>query len=196
MEPTKIFPVTNGCAANGGGLWPAPPMKIQEGDNVNAYVRFGAYNKDFYTEAFAKDVKTRQGTDSFETVIRRHSKPNGSKGLARELDDGKAMYLYGGRQALVEAFAAIENRVGNFVLKPASGKQLAVFHGKVNAMGKTKRILMITNTTNPPPADVRDRRLKIDLYGYQTHAPGRSHWGFYNLLDLAGLDKLVRAIPD
>jgi hypothetical protein len=171
--------------------------EIQEGDNVKAYLRFASYNKDFYNEVFAKGVKAKQGTDSFEAVLRRHSKANGSKGLARSLEDGKAMYLYGGRQALVDEFAAIQKRVGDFVLKPAGGKSLAVFHGKVNAMGKTKRILMITNTTNPPPADVRDLRLKIDLGGgYQTPGPGKGNWGFYNLLDLNGLDRLVRAIPD
>jgi hypothetical protein len=164
---------------------------------VKAYLRFASYNKDFYDEVFAKDVKARQGTDSFEAVLRRNSKRNGSKGLAKDIEDGKAMYLYGGRQALIDEFATIENRVGKFVLKPASGKSLAVFHGKVNAMGKTKRILMITNTTNPPPADVRDRRLKIDLGGrYQTPSPGKANWGFYNMLDLSGLRQLVREIPD
>jgi hypothetical protein len=164
---------------------------------VKAYLRFASYNKDFYDEVFAKDVKARQGTDSFEAVLRRHSKLNGSKGLAKNIEDGKAMYLYGGRQALLDQFAAIENRVGDFVLKPAIGKSLAVFHGKVNATGKTKRILMITNTTNPPPADVRDRRLKVDLGDwYQGSAPGRNHWGFYNILNLGGLRQLVRAIPD
>jgi hypothetical protein len=40
---------------------------------VNAYVRFGSYNKDFYAEDFAKDVKAKQGTDTFEAVVRRHS---------------------------------------------------------------------------------------------------------------------------
>ena len=65
---------------------------------MNAYVQFKSYNKDFYAEDFAKDVKAKQGTDSFETVVRRHSK-RGSKGLAKDLEDGKAIYLYGGRKA-------------------------------------------------------------------------------------------------
>jgi hypothetical protein len=164
---------------------------------VNAYVKVGSYNKDFYTEDFAKDVKAKQGTDSFSAVLRRHSKRDGSKGLTRQLEDGKAMYLYGGRKALLAEFEAVRNSDKNLVLKPANGKTLAVFHGKVSAMGKTKRILMITNTTNPPPADVRDRRLKVDLgNGYQTPAPGRGHWGFYNVLDLPGLDQIVQEIPD
>lgn len=164
---------------------------------MNAYVRFGTYNKDFYAEAFAKEVKEKQGTDSFDAILRRHSKADGSRGLARNLEDGKAMYLYGGRKALVNEFAAAQNSVKNFVLKPASGKTLAVFHGKVSAMGKTKRILMITNTTNPPSADVRERRLKVDLGNpYQTPGPGRGNWGFYNVLDLRGLDRIVREIPE
>ena len=163
---------------------------------MNAYVQFKSYNKDFYAEDFAKDVKAKQGTDSFETVVRRHSK-RGSTRLAKDLEDGKAIYLYGGRKALVREFTALKDNVGDFVLKPATGKTLAIFHGKVNAMGKTKRILMIANTTNPPPADVSSRRLKVDLGDlYQTPGPGRGNWGYYNRLDLRGLDRIVHGIPD
>jgi hypothetical protein len=167
---------------------------------VNAYVQFKPYNKDFYAEDFATGVKADQGTNSFELVLKRAGTRDGSKGLKKTLADGHAMYLYGGRKALVREFAAFRASAGNFVLTPASGKNLAVFHGKVDASGKTKRILMIANTsgpTTPPPSALNDRRLKVDLPDYQTQtAPGRGHWGFYNRLDLPGLDRIVRAIPD
>jgi hypothetical protein len=168
---------------------------------VNAYVQFKRDNKDFYAEAFAKGVKTDQGTNSFETVLRRAGTRDGAKGLKKTLEDGKAMYLYGGRKALVREFAAFRATAGDFVLTPASGKKLAVFHGKVDASGKTKRILMIANTsgpTTPPPSALNDRRLKEVNLGdwYQTPGPGQGNWGYYNRLDLRGLDLIVRGIPD
>ena len=167
---------------------------------MNAYVQFKRDNKDFYAEAFAKGVKTDQGTNSFETVLRRAGTRDGAKGLKKTLEDGKAMYLYGGRKALVREFAAVRQGGRDFVLTPADGKKLAVFHGKVDASGKTKRILMIANTTGPttpPPSALDARRLKIDLHDYETRTgSGTAHYGYYNYLDLLGFDELVRAIPD
>jgi predicted nucleic acid-binding Zn finger protein len=173
--------------------------EIQEGDNVNAYIRFKDYDPGFYAEAFAKGIKAEQGDNTFESVLRRASASDGTRKIKKTLADGKAMYLYGGRKALVREFDTCRDNIGSFVLKPATGKKLAVFHGKVSTdLGKTKRILMIANTTtNPPPAN-DGRRLKVDLgekYNPRTGS-GTGHYGFYNLLDLPGLRKLVFEIPD
>jgi hypothetical protein len=165
---------------------------------VNAYIKFKPYNKDFYTEAFAKGVKG-DGTVDFESALRLNGgKLQGGK-LTKTLEDGKAVYLYGGRKALVREFTAFKNNVGDFVLKPPDTCWLTVYHGKVTVdMNKTKRILMILSykKSSRVPLDISDRRLKVDLFEYQTAATGKANWGFYNHLDLSGLDRLVRAIPD
>ena len=108
---------------------------------MNAYVRFKDYNKDFYTDAFAKSVKG-DGTVDFESALRLHGgKLQGGK-LQKTLEDGKAMYLYGGRKALVNEFNSFKNNVGDFVLKPADTCWGSVYHDKVTVnMNKTKRIL-------------------------------------------------------
>ena len=166
---------------------------------MNGYVQFKPYNTGFYADDFAKGVKADQGTKTFLLVLQRAAGNPGKK-LKKTLEDGKAMYLYGGRKALVREFAAVRQGGRDFVLTPADGKKLAVFHGKVDASCKTKRILMIANTTGPttpPPSALDARRLKIDLHDYETRTgSGTAHYGYYNYLDLLGFDELVRAIPD
>jgi hypothetical protein len=165
---------------------------------VNAYVKFKPYDKNFYADTFAKGVKG-DGTVDFESALRLHGgKLKGGK-LQKTLEDGKAMYLYGGRKAMVREFTAFKNNVGDFVLNPPDNCYLSVYHGKITVdRNKTKRILMILSykKSSRVPLDVSDRRLIVDLYDYQTAATGRSNWGFYNHLDLSGLDRIVRAIPD
>ena len=168
---------------------------------MNGYVQFKPYDEDFYADDFAKGVKQDQGDNTFLTVLQRAADKKAPKKLEKTLKDRHAMYLYGGRKALVREFAAVRQGGHKFILTPASGKKLAVFHGRITVgLNKTKRILMIANTdgpTTPPPSTIRGRRLKVDLGdSYQTQAPGTGHYGFYNKLDLPGLDQIVREIPD
>ena len=129
---------------------------------MNAYAKFRSYNKDFYTEAFAQFVRG-DGTTAFDRPLRAHSQVeelrDGRVRYKRTLEDVKAMYLYGGRRALIRAFVAFDNTYGGIVLTPENGKYLAVFHGKVTvAKLKTKRILMIASfsTTKKPPTYLSD----------------------------------------
>jgi hypothetical protein len=168
---------------------------------VNGYVQFKPYNKDFYADDFAKGVKEDQGNNTFLLILQRAADKKAPKKLEKTLKDQHAMYLYGGRKALVREFTAIRRDGTKFILTPASGKKLAVFHGRITVgLNKTKRILMIANTsssTTPPLSVLNGRRLMVDLGdSYQTHAPGTGHHGFYNKLDLPGLDQIVHEIPD
>ena len=166
---------------------------------MNAYVKFKGYDPNFYTDAFAHAVKG-DGAISFYSALK-HS-PNGkiiNGNLEKTLKDGRAMYLYGGRKALVREFRAFRYNFGaDFVLKPADKGYLAVFHGKVTVdRNKTKRILMILSfpKTGWPPTVIDDRRLKVNLGAPYQSRENINH-GFYDRLDLAGLHRIVHDIPD
>jgi hypothetical protein len=166
---------------------------------VNAYAKFRRYNKDFHTHANATGIKG-DGSVLFDSALRVTStKEKKPKRYTKTLADGDAMYLYGGRKALVREFTGFKRAFGDFVLRPPDGYWLSVYHDKVIVdRNKTKRILMITSfrTTSYPSSDISGRRLKVPLFEYQIPAHGNSNAGFYTNLDLAGLERIVRAIPD
>ena len=166
---------------------------------MNAYIKFKPYNKDFYTDDFAKGVVMGNGTKSFESVLRLHGGTLQGGKLKKTLADQHAIYLYGGRKALVRAFTAFKNNVGDFVVKAPDTCWLTVYHGKITVgtlNNKTKRILMILSykKTSRVPLDVNDLRLRVDLYEYQNGE--KTNVGFYTHLDFAGLKRIVRALPE
>jgi hypothetical protein len=77
-------------------------------------------------EILAPQSEGGQQRDSFETVLRQHSRLN-ERGWRKEIET-EGRYVYGGLKALLTDFAAVQKRLTNFVLTPAGGKFLAVFH--------------------------------------------------------------------
>ena len=167
---------------------------------MNAYAKFLARNNDFYTQANATSIKG-DGTVSFDSRLTHNSRyEKNQKRYTATLDDGRAMYLYGGRKALVKEFTGFKQFSGDFVLRPPDGHWLSVYHDRITVdRNKTKRIVMITSfatTSRPTSNALINRRLIVPLYEYQIPAHGNSNAGFYTHLDLAGLERLVRALPD
>lgn len=165
---------------------------------MNAYIKFNPYKPDFYTDAFAHGVIKGDGTKSFASVLRQHGGKLQGRKLNKTLEDQKAIYLYGGRKALIREFRDFKRDVADFVLTPASGNYLAVFHDRITVSGnKTKRILMILSFSKAgwPPAAQDNRRLKVIL-GNDYQPRETRNYGFYTKLDFAGLENIVRELPD
>jgi hypothetical protein len=165
---------------------------------VNAYAKFEPWKQDFYTDTSAKTIKG-DGKVLFDSALRAvGTKPKGQSVRTKTLADGEAMYLYGGKKALVNEFTDFTKFFGDFVLKPPNDSYwLSVYHDRITVdMNKTKRILMITSflKTSYSHSAIIDRRLIVDLFEYQIPGP-KSNRGFYTHLDLAGLERLVRALP-
>lgn len=101
---------------------------------MQAYGWKAHIENEFYTKKNALLVKER-GTDNFDTLTN-------ARGDI-ELDCGEALFLYGGRSALLAAFKKLRKA---FILQSscANPKLLGVFAGEVTAaVLKSKRIIMI-----------------------------------------------------
>lgn len=114
---------------------------------MEAYAWVTNSENEFYEKKFAKTVKDN-GTKNFGSLTN-------SKGNIN-IDCGKALFLYGGRDAIKEAFEAVKKGNG-FVVRPNcdSPDKLGVFVATVDASIKSKKIIMIV------PAD-KDR---VDVIG-------------------------------
>ncbi len=144
---------------------------------MEAYVAFDQYRSNFDSPDFAKTVVKQQGEKQFALVLGRKTK---------QIADDEAMYLYGGRQALLNALQEYGATAGGFGLKSATGQDLVVFHGRITAGLKTKRLLMITPNVQGRVAAVgANKQLKV---------PNTN--GTYELMLSKPLQALIRSIPD
>jgi hypothetical protein len=99
---------------------------------MDAYWRIANYDSDFDSKTFASSVKN-EGSSNFDGLNRRNDITLGAD---------SALYLYGGRKALLTKLKPIDPRIIG-----QNWEQLVVLHSKVPAGQKTKRILMITHSS-------------------------------------------------
>jgi len=121
-------------------------------------------------QAFSKTVVKKEGTDDFTTL--KGVKRNQYKYILLGEDD--ALYLYGGRKALIENLTVPDDRNNMFTIKGENGEEeLAIFHDKISVSGgKTKRILMIAQTRGSyyRPSVLKAKKISVDLIGKSIHA--------------------------
>lgn len=118
---------------------------------MGAYGWIANIENEFYKSDFAKLTKSR-GTDKFDDLT--------DKQATVTLDCGKALYLYGGRDALKTAF---KNKGKGFIVATncTDPDKLGVFVSTVDAGLKTKQIIMIT------PADSKVVNVVGEEYLYK-----------------------------
>jgi hypothetical protein len=115
-----------------------PPR--QEEAARKAYIQLGPYRSTFDTKDFAEGVRTAalEGQpntgqiDSFTNVLHDTVK----------IDEKQALYIYGGRDALLKALAPVKGNLS--IVGGGSKPDLVIAHGMVKVKALcTKRILMI-----------------------------------------------------
>lgn len=103
---------------------------------MEAYAWLTDSENEFYKKEFASTVKAN-GTENFGDLTDKKGNIN--------IDCGKALFLYGGRDAIKEALQSVKKGDG-FVVRPNcdSPEKLGVFVATVSAKAKSKKIIMIS----------------------------------------------------